>query len=183
MAAFYDSKQDIVYIHPSPSADSRTATHPVCKAELLTSSTMHIRDVQMAMRFIIHHLRVAARNHDWTKVAYINEFYEDFTSGSTGKDFKEKHWYHDLHLKERHHLPDRCPDDVTLIDVIERVCDITMAGMARSGEVYSDELDPEILQRAYKNTIKLLTAHTKVVPNDVTPIYPSDDTESDSEEE
>ena len=60
-------------------------------------------------------------------------------------------------------MPDRCPLDVNLIDVIERVCDICMAGLARSGEVYDDKLAPEILERAYQNTIKLLLNHTVVV--------------------
>ena len=38
-----------------------------------------------------------------------------------------------------------------------------MAGMGRSGKVFDDELDPEILEKAYKNTIKLLIDNIEVV--------------------
>jgi hypothetical protein len=31
-----------------------------------------------------------------------------------------------------------------------------MAGLARTGKIYDDTLSPEILTRAYKNTIELL---------------------------
>ena len=61
------------------------------------------------------------------------------------------------------HLLDRCPDDVNLIDVLERIADISMAGMARSGVVYDDELDPEILTKAFKNTLKLMINQIVVV--------------------
>jgi len=39
---------------------------------------------------------------------------------------------------------------------MERIADITMAGMARTGKVYDDTLSPEILTKAYKNTNELL---------------------------
>jgi hypothetical protein len=63
---------------------------------------------------------------------------------------------------ERHHLDDRVPDDVNLLDVIEMVVDCVVAGMARTGEVYPIELSNDILQKALKNTKELLIKHTKV---------------------
>ena len=39
---------------------------------------------------------------------------------------------------------------------MERIADITTAGMARTGNIYDDTLSPEILTKAYKNTIELL---------------------------
>ena len=159
----YNKRTDTVYIEPSPSADSRTARGGVTRDELLRSSQMHINDVREALRFMRHRLFLAGLNHDRTKIKYIDECYRDFSQPETGAKFKEKDWYQKRHLTERHHLPDRCPEDVNLIDVIERVCDICMAGMARSGEVYDDKLDPEILERAYQNTIKLLLDHTVVI--------------------
>ena len=159
----YNKRTDTVYIEPSPSADSRTAKGPISQEELLRSSQMHIDDVRSALSFIRHRLFLAGLNHDRTKIKYIEEFYRDFSQPETGAKFKEKDWYQKRHLTERHRLRDRCPLDVNLIDVIERVCDICMAGLARSGEVYDDKLAPEILERAYQNTIKLLLNHTVVV--------------------
>ncbi len=63
---------------------------------------------------------------------------------------------------ERHHLDDRVPDDVNLLDVIEMVVDCVVAGMARTGEVYPIELSNDILQKALNNTKELLIKHTKV---------------------
>ena len=152
----------MLLIYKSPSADTRTAKGDVTKSQLLHSSLMHIEDVRKALYFFMLMLNDAGYQHDHTKIDHIDEFYEDFSKGLKGEDFKKGDWFQ-LHLTERHHLTDRCPDDVTLIDVLERVADICMAGMARSGEVYDDELDPEILVKAYKNTIKLLISQIKVI--------------------
>ena len=158
----------MIYIQKSPSADSRTAKGEVTKEELYRSSVMHIHDVQKGLQFFADLLVKAGQKHDHTKLEYIDEFYHDFSQKLKGKEFKDAHWYKDLHLQERHHLPDRCPDDVTLIDVLERIADICMAGMARSGEVYDDDLDPEILTKAFHNTIQLLISNIQVVDDDNT---------------
>ena len=39
-----------------------------------------------------------------------------------------------------------------------------MAGMARTGKIYDDTLSPEILTKAYKNTVELLKSQIKVEP-------------------
>lgn len=156
----------MIKIQPSPSADSRTASGNVTKEDLLKSSEMHIDDVRKGLHFFAEMLEEAGRNHDHTKIEYIDEFYNDF---KTKKDaeFKAGKWFSQRHLTERHHLNDRCPDDVTLIDVLERIADISMAGMARSGKVFDDQLSPEILEKAYQNTLKLMIDQIKVVdPND-----------------
>lgn len=148
----------MIEIPKSQSADSRTATHKVTKDELLVNSQQHIKDVIKAMEWMASVLKEKALVHDWTKVVNIEEFYNDFHQTQEGfqGDFKEQHWFKDIHLQERHHIPDRCPEDVNLFDVLERIADSVMAGMARSGSVYDDSLSPEILERAYQNTIKLL---------------------------
>ena len=151
----------MIHIKPSASADSRTAKGNVDKETLLKSSVQHIGDVQKATAWFAGKLIEAGANHDHTKISGIDDFYTDFCSGATGADFKSKKWYQS-HLEERHHLTDRCPDDVTLLDVMERIADIVMAGMGRSGSVYSDVLDSEILQKAYANTIELLKKHVVV---------------------
>jgi L-aminopeptidase/D-esterase-like protein len=50
-----------------------------------------------------------------------------------------------------------------MLDVLERIADIVTAGMARSGTIYDDNLDPDILVLAYKNTIELLKSNIKIV--------------------
>ena len=51
---------------------------------------------------------------------------------------------------------------VNLLDVIEYISDCVMAGMARSGSVYGPEMPPELLERAFKNTVELLKAEVVV---------------------
>jgi len=48
------------------------------------------------------------------------------------------------------------PEDVNLLDVLEYISDCVMAGMARSGSVYDLTMPPELLERAFKNTVELL---------------------------
>jgi hypothetical protein len=72
-------------------------------------------------------------------------------------------WYHRHITQERHHLDQHAPDDVNLFDVLERVADITTAGMARSGKIFEDHISPELLLQAYNNTIKLLQENIKVI--------------------
>ena len=148
----------MIELKSSRNADSRTADHKVSEIELLKNSQQHIADVTLAMAWMADMLIKASYNHDWTKITYIEDFYHDFVQSQDGfqGDFKEQHWFKDLHLQERHHLTDSCPDDVNLFDVLERIADGVTAGMARSGEVYEDNLSPDILVKAYQNTMKLL---------------------------
>ncbi len=154
----------MISIKRSANADTRSAREKVSKDVLLDNSRQHISDVIKAMQWFAIKLLDQSVNHDWTKIEHIDEFYADFNSIQSGFqcDFKQMHWFKDLHLKERHHLTDRCPDDVNLFDVLERIADITMAGLARSGSIYEDNLSPEILSKAYQNTIKLLANQVEV---------------------
>ena len=165
-------------VKPSQNADSRTATGTVSKEELLSNSVQHIGDVQKACAFFAQKIIEAGSIHDHTKISGINDFYDSFSKGLKGDAFKAEKWAQSHYTIERHHLNDHCPDDVTLIDVLERVADITMAGMARSGSIYDATLDAEILQRAYKNTVNMLAANIEVikeVPNCAdTTDYPSE---------
>ena len=155
--------QSSIQIKKSPSADSRTARGDVSKEELLHSTKMHIGDVQSALSFMADKLNEAGSVHDHTKLEGIDDFYHDFKNVPMGDEFKAAKWFKEQHLTERHHLNDRCPDDVNLFDVLERIADITAAGMARSGKMFDDNLSPEILQKAYQNTIKLVLENIEVV--------------------
>ena len=63
---------------------------------------------------------------------------------------------------ERHHLLKNVPDDVDLLDVLEQICDCVSAGMARSGKVFDVEIPSEILEKAVKNTVKMLIDRIEV---------------------
>ena len=116
------------------------------------------------MMWMVGKLSEAAQNHDFTKLSDIDGFHRDFKLIQEGskEDFKKMDWFK-LHVgSERHHLNDRCPEDVNLFDVLERIADITMAGMGRTGKIYDDTLNPEILTKAHKNTIELLKNQVEV---------------------
>lgn len=152
-------------IKKSKSADTRSADTKVDKETLLASSHQHIGDVQLALHFMSCKLGEVALRHDFTKIDGIAQFAADFEAVQNDKsiDFKQLPWFRRHVGSERHHLNDRCPDDVNLFDVMERIADITMAGMARTGKIYDDTLSPEILIKAYKNTVELLKNHIEVV--------------------
>ena len=152
---------DKIRIKESKSADTRSADTKVTKEVLLDSSYQHIGDVQLAIGWMITKLRDIAERHDYTKIDNIDEFFNNFKfiqDGNVG-EFKQMTWFADFHMKERHHLNDYCPDDVNLFDVLERIADITVAGMARTGKIYDDKLSVEILAKAYTNTIEFIKSN------------------------
>lgn len=151
----------MIRIKKSQNADSRTMTGKPNKEELLKNSIQHIGDVQKGMAFMAEKIIDAGAIHDHTKISGIDDFFDSYSKRLTGEAFKAEKWYQS-HLTERHHLNDRCPNDVTLIDLLERVVDITMAGMARSGNIFDTEISNEILQKAYKNTVELLKNNIQV---------------------
>ena len=154
----------MIKIKKSPTADSRTAIGNPSKEDLYESSKQHIGDVKNAMEFFAIEIYKTAEKHDYTKIDEpgIAAFYDSFSKKLTGDAFKAEPWFQRHITEERHHLKDRCPDDVNLIDIIERISDIVMAGMARSGSIYDDTLDADILQMAYKNTIELLKNEVEI---------------------
>lgn len=158
-------KTNFIEIKKSPTADTRSAKTLVDKNTLLESSKQHISDVQKAMKWMQIKIEEQGIKHDWTKIDYIDEFHSNFTSVQKDKsiNFCNLEWFKRHITSERHHLTDRCPDDVNLFDVLERIADIVMAGMARTGNIYEDNLSEEILKKAYKNTIELLKKQVKVI--------------------
>jgi hypothetical protein len=144
----------MIPIKPSPTADTRTCDFAnVTKETLYVSSEQHIVDVRRALDFFIDTIMVAQENHDPDKLTDIDSFHADFVTG-----FAQTGWW-DRHRKlNRHHLerPDGCPVDVNLIDVLDYIADCVMAGMARSGSVYPLKLGPELLERAFQNTVELI---------------------------
>lgn len=145
----------MIRISPSPTADTRTCdVATVSKDTLRASSVQHIADVRQALGFFAQLLYRAGAVHDVDKLTDLDGFYADFATG-----FKETGWWERHRSLNRHHLghADGIPDDVTLIDVLDFVADCVMAGKARNGTVYPLVLPPELLTRAFQNTVALLT--------------------------
>ena len=152
----------MIQIQKSETADTRTCDFAnVTKATLLASSKQHIGDVGKALTFFRDEIYKADIRHDTDKITDIDGFHRDFVTG-----FKQTTWW-DAHRKlNRHHLTqaDGIPEDVNLIDVLDFIADCVMAGMARSGSVYELKLTPELLERAFQNTVELLKSQVTVKP-------------------
>ena len=150
----------MICVRPSPTADTRTCDfRTVTKETLLASSRQHIEDVRAALAFFRSQVQLAGVVHDRDKVTDIDGFHADFLTG-----FTRTEWW-DRHRKlNRHHLThaDGIREDVNLIDVLDFIADCVMAGMARSGSVYPLHLAPELLERAFQNTVELLKAQVVV---------------------
>ena len=150
----------MIHITPSPTADTRTCDFAhVSKATLLASSAQHIADVGAALAFFGTIVTRQAVAHDTDKLTDIDGFHADFVTG-----FKQTGWW-DRHRKlngNHFEQEDGIPADVNLIDVLDFIADCVMAGMARSGSVYPLTLSPELLERAFQNTVELLKAEVRV---------------------
>ncbi len=145
---------DTITIHPSPTADTRSCDFTqVSKETLLESSWQHVGDIAKGFQFLRKMLDLQVAIHDHDKFSDIDGFHSDFVTG-----FEQHAWWDNHRQVNRHHLlqEDGIPDDVNLIDVLDLIVDCTMAGMARTGEVFPITITPETLQRAFDNTAKLL---------------------------
>jgi hypothetical protein len=152
-----------IQIRKSETADTRTCDFAnVTKETLLASSKQHIGDVRLALDFFMAQVCAAGQRHDTDKLTDIDGFHADFVTG-----FKQTGWWDRHRALNRHHLTraDGIPADVNLIDVLDFIADCVMAGMARSGSVYPLNLSPELLERAFQNTVELLKSRVEVVPD------------------
>ena len=150
-----------IRIPKSPTADTRTCDYAnVSEETLYRSSEQHIYDVRVGLDFFRRMLVEAAERHDFDKLTDIKGFHRDFVTG-----FKQTEWWDRHRQLNRHHLlqPDGVRDDVNLIDVLDMIADCVMAGMARSGSVYPLNIDPDVLMRAFQNTVDALKVNVEVV--------------------
>jgi hypothetical protein len=125
----------------------------VTRETLLASSQQHIGDVQAALAFFAQMIRRAAVVHDFDKISDVDGFHRDFVTG-----FKQTTWWEAHRGLNRHHLlaADGIPVDVNLVDVLDMIADCVMAGMARTGTVYPLDISPDLLKRAFDNTVEIL---------------------------
>jgi len=151
----------MIRIKPSATADTRTADDfkAVTKDQLLKSSKQHIGDVRMGLQFFQKMLSQAILKHDHDKLSDIHGFHRDFVTR-----FDKDDWLKNHVVVNRHHLMAETgvPEDVNLVDLIEMVVDCVMAGMGRSGNVYDLKLPPELLEKAFQNTVSLMKANVTV---------------------
>ena len=151
----------MIKIKQSQTADTRTCDFAnVSRETLRASSAQHIEDVRVALGFFAQMLHRTAAVHDTDKLTDLDGFHADFVTG-----FKSSGWWERHRTLNRHHLTndDGIPADVNLIDVLDFIADCVMAGMARSGSVYPLRLPPELLERAFQNTVALLKTAVVVV--------------------
>lgn len=144
----------MITIQKSQTTDTRTCDFAnTSKETLLASSKQHIFDVRKALDFFMARVCEAGQKHDTDKLTDIDGFHADFVTGFVRTDWWDRH-----RALNRHHLnqDDGIPDDVNLIDVFDFIADCVMAGMGRSGSVYPLHLSPELLERAFQNTVELL---------------------------
>lgn len=155
---------EYVVIKKNQNLDTRTAPKDVSFKDFQEANDMHRSDVRAVMEQISLMLDAAGIGHDYTKKSMEEMFYNDFLSAmNDGTKFVDGEWYK-THIKaERHHLLSDCPNDVNLIDVMEMIADCVCAGMARSGEVREPEINTEILEKAFKNTVDLIKSMIVVV--------------------
>lgn len=147
----------------NPNGDTRTAPENVTIEKFIEANVSHQNDVRNLMDKLAQATVEAGKNHDWTKNEYVDQFYRDFIECKKNGDalFTNMLWYDNIHIKkERHHLLNRCPEDVDLIDVLEMCADCVAAGMARQGKFNPwDENNEElknILIKALNNTAQKL---------------------------
>jgi hypothetical protein len=150
----------MITIRKSPTADTRTCDYAnVSEETLQASSVQHINDVRRALAFFRDKLSNAATVHDFDKLTDLEGFHRDFVTG-----FKQTTWWDNHRKVNRHHLleADGVPADVNLVDVLDMIADCVMAGMARSGSVYPLNISPDLLVKAFQNTVEMLKAEIRV---------------------
>lgn len=146
--------------------DTRTAERMPTRAEFDAANVSHISDVNALIESFAQEMISRVNDHDLTKIIepYATMFYEDMKANiEEGKaPFEKLEWF-GLHINsERHHLKERVPDDVDLIDVIEMLADCVSAGMTRSGHVYEIKIQDSVLQKAVSNTVKKMIGAVEI---------------------
>lgn len=147
----------VVEINKLPSTNSREAKKGNISFEDFSNETnIHREDVKNVLYFLASKLEEAGDKHDWTKKERERQFYDSFTAAKEkGLDFKKDAWYKYHVTTERHHIASHVAKDINLIDVLEMISDCCCAGLARSGEIRDIEIKPDVLMKAFNDTVQL----------------------------
>ena len=148
-----------IIITRSTLGDTRSAEKVPTFFEFTEANVQHKKDVENMTKAIAVEIERAGRHHDYTKINEPHQslFYRELCAKIEGKidSFTDGEWYPMHCATERHHINEEVPLDVNLVDVLEMICDCVCAGMARKGEVYPVTIDPEVLQKAFVNTVQM----------------------------
>lgn len=154
---------DKIIIKKNPNGDTRTAPKNITMEQFHEANTSHKSDVQRVMTCLAMMLDKNGKMHDWTKLAYEDEFYDNFLDTiNNGTDFVSNSWYQKHIMIEKHHPFSYYHEDINLLDIIETIVDCVCAGKARSGQIRDLEFDDEIIKKAVANTVKLVDSMTEV---------------------
>lgn len=153
-----------VTILKTTKCDTRTGNTEFNEVDVLQDTHKHQNAVISVYNEFVNQGLAQVQKHDFTKIEDLTMFTRALQSGMKDDEFRKLNWFKDIHIvKERHHLNDNCPVDVTLLDVIEMIVDCVCAGLARTGNVYDIKIDNDILQKAVLNTVNLLKSNIEVV--------------------
>ena len=147
----------VVEINKLPNTNSREAKKGNISFEDFSNEiNIHREDVKNVLYFLASKLEEAGDKHDWTKKERERQFYDSFTDAKEkGLNFKKDAWYKYHVTTERHHIASHVAKDINLIDVIEMISDCCCAGLARSGKIYDIDIKPDVLMKAFNNTVQL----------------------------
>jgi hypothetical protein len=157
-----EEKMNKVYISHTPNGDTRSM-EKLDKTLVYQDTLGHIKGVKDVMNELANKLRYNAQRHDFTKLSHFDGFYEALASRKVAPEFYELEWWKLHETAERHHLNQKVPDDVNLLDVIEMLVDCVCAGKARTGNVYPINISSETLQKAVANTVEMLKNNIIVI--------------------
>lgn len=154
--------------------DTRQGKPLQSKDILLISSLLHRQDVRRLGLYLMQMLEKSIGSHDWTKIKYIDEFYDNFVEfHKTKRKFKDNGWWQKHRNIEKHHIFDYDgTEPINLIDFLDLCCDWVAAGIARSEKhkftmnwIKEAELDPEVIKdalyNAFLNTLNLLSKESR----------------------
>lgn len=153
-----------IIIKETKNCDSRAVKDPedLTEENVKEDTKAHIEAVCRCGDWFCDKIKDQFKEHDHTKLGDdLPDFIKAMKAHLGGKSFKDQPWWK-THLTERHHLNDRVPDDVNLIDVLEMICDCVSAGLARTGEVYDLTIPDKVLKDAFNNTVEMLKKNIKV---------------------
>lgn len=147
----------VVEINKLPNTNSREAKKGNISFEDFSNEiNIHREDVKNVLYLLASKLEEAGDKHDWTKKERERQFYDSFTAAKEkGLDFKKDDWYKYHVTNERHHIASHVAKDINLIDVLEMISDCCCAGLARSGEIRDIEIKPDVLMKAFNDTVQL----------------------------
>lgn len=159
-----EEKTGKIIIKETKNCDSRAVKDPedLTEDKVKQDTLYHIEAVEKCGDFFCDLIKNQFKEHDHTKLGDdLPDFIKAMKAHLDGKSFKDQPWWK-THLTERHHLNDKVPEDVNLIDVLEMICDCVSAGLARTGEIYDLTIPDKVLKDAFNNTVEMLKKKIEV---------------------